>query len=134
MNYFLLLKDFKSCFIMQEFEFISESFNGWVDKLKLENNVDIARFGYNYANYWFGNSRVWEKQCRILENKEYNFYGYDWKKAKDPFNISILYSRFKHLPYIKNHKKDLEMAVMYFWCTQMYDLEDDLRVYMQKIY
>lgn len=129
---FLLLKDFNNSFFAEEFEFISEDFNGWVEKLKAENNVDIARFGFNYADYWFGNSRLWEKQSRILEDKEYDIYNYDWKKAKDPFNISILYSRFKHLPYIKNHKKDLEMAVMYFWCTQICGLEDNLRIYIQK--
>lgn len=127
-----LLKDFKNCFNVEEFEFISESFNGWVDKLKAEHNVDIARFGLNYASYWYDNHRLWEKHTRILEDKEYDMYNYEWKRAKDPFNISILYSRFKHLPYIKNHKKDLEMAVMYFWCTQICGLEDDLRVYIQK--
>jgi hypothetical protein len=129
---YMLLKDIKNWFFEEEFEFISQEFNGWANKLKKQYDVDIARFGFNYASYWYDNHRLWEKQTRILEDKEYDMYNYEWKRAKDPFNISILYSRFKHLPYIKNHKKDLEMAVMYFWCTQICGSEDDLRTYIQK--
>ncbi|MDD2227731.1 MAG: hypothetical protein PHH71_04070, partial [Clostridia bacterium] len=58
---YLLLKDIKNCFFKEEFEFISEEFNDWANKLKNQYNIDIARFGLNYASYWFDNNRLWEK-------------------------------------------------------------------------
>jgi hypothetical protein len=128
-----LLKDSINYYPDESIEFINSDFQQWIDNTNKQYGVNLLKFGFQYADYWYTNYRLWESKCRIVENREFGIYFYEWKKAKDPFSLSILYSKYKHLPYIKNHKKDLEIVVMYFWLTSICGPEEDFNDYLNSV-
>lgn len=130
---FALLKHYQCGFNGADI-IITKKVNTWIEETGTKYNIDLTRFGFNYASNWLNNSRVWEAQCRVKEKYgNYETYNYDWKKAKDLFNLSILYSKYKSLPYIKNHMKDLEALIMYFWCMEINGSKEDFKYYIEKI-
>lgn len=130
MNYsnelFELLKDLKNAFSEDKIIFISEGFNSWIEDTNTKYNVDLEKFGYAYADYFFSNDRLWETKCKRKDDN----YSYEWQKAKNLFNIKDLYLQISNKPFIKNHKRDLEMLIAYYWFSRMMGTDEDLERYV----
>ena len=51
-------------------------------------------------------------------NEVYCINKYDYRYQENPFNINDIYKRNEHREFIKDHKGELEMLIMYFWLNE----------------
>lgn len=96
---------------------ISPKITKWLKDTLLNYNVSLAMALEKYLSAFWDNQDAWPAKSRIkLEHPVENFkYQYNYKKKTNLFNIDGLYNRLAHKPFIKGHKKQMEIVMMYIW-------------------
>ena len=105
---------------------ISPKITKWLQDTVTKYNVNISMGLDCYLNKFWDNPEAWPARSRIkleypiLDRK----YRYNYKRKTNVFNIDGLYNRLAHKPFIKGHKKQMEILMMYLW-THNIDGDDD---------
>lgn len=97
-----------------------EKIQVWIESTYDKYAVNIVAFAYEYINYFFDTPSIWPPKQRHKSKEPFVEYEYDYKSGKDLFNIDGVYTRISNKPFIKRHKKDLELILMYFWLHDIY--------------
>ena len=105
---------------------ISPKITKWLQDTVTKYNINISMGLDCYLNKFWDNPEAWPARSRIkleypiLDRK----YRYNYKRKTNVFNIDGLYNRLAHKPFIKGHKKQMEILMMYLW-THNIDGDDD---------
>lgn len=105
---------------------ISPKITKWLQETLHDYNVNISMGLEYYLNSFWNNQDAWPARSRIkleypiLDRK----YRYNYKRKTNVFNIDGLYNRLAKKPFIKGHKKQMEILMMYLW-THNIDGDDD---------
>jgi hypothetical protein len=112
-------KDENECPSISEMKELDNALVDWVKCVFRKYHVNLL----NYA------SEVSYHYCKTYVDTEYDrdtdtFYHinkYDYRYQENPFDINDIYARNEHREFIKDHKGELEMLIMYCW------LNDEIR-------
>lgn len=85
----------------------------WVKKTYLKYHVDLLE--YTRAVSWEYFETYVERIYSRSDERHYYINKYDYRYQDNPFDIDAIYERNQHRDFIRGHKGELEMLIMYFW-------------------
>ncbi len=103
---------------ISEMQDIDNEIVDWVKSVFREYHVNLLGYASDIAYHYFETYVIAEYDRD--EKKFYYINKYDYRYQENPFDINNIYSRNEHREFIKDHKGELEMLIMYFW------LKDDI--------
>lgn len=106
----------------EEIPFYSESINEWLEKSLVKYKVNILSFVHSYIYKLSDATDKWPLMHRKKSDSKYWPYDYDYKQKKNLFNLDSFYKRISNKPFIKGHKQELEILMMYDW---LHSIETD---------
>jgi hypothetical protein len=131
---FLFLKDHHKVVsipkLYDEFPFICESLNEWLDETYQKYGVSIRNFCFEWVQRFLYKPDTWPKTHKIKNEdfgkSEYKKlgslfcgYDYDYKQKANLFNIDSLYRSMPKKKFIKGRKQEFEVVMMYYWTHQI---------------
>ncbi|CAK7038053.1 hypothetical protein [Tissierella sp.] len=124
---FLFIKDYhrvksSQCVQYNSLPFFTEKISKWIEKTESKYNVSIPAFAVTYINKFYHSIDRWPATHKKKSDNQYILYDYDYKQKKNLFNIDSLYTKISKKSFIKGHKQDLELIMMYYW---LHDIETD---------
>jgi hypothetical protein len=99
--------------------FFTQSISDWIDKTKDKYQVSIPAFAYNYVNMFFDDVDKWPMGHKKKRKHQFTQFDYDYKQKKNLFNIDSIYTKAANKAFIRGHKQELELILMYFWLNDM---------------
>ncbi len=114
---------------------ISDDITSWLKNTLLKYNVSIAAAIEDYLNDFYYNQGAWPARSRVKSEHPYldHEYDYNYKVKTNLFNINTFYSKYADKPFIKGHKKQLEMVMMYIWLYNVAGNKDYWNEYLHNV-
>ena len=106
----------------QDSDIASEKINCWLNLTWEKYHVNLFKFAYNWAEYFFNNENLWPTTHRTKSKYNFRKYDYTIKQKSNLFNIDSLYRKMPKKNFIKGKKQELEILMMYYW---LHSLEGD---------
>ena len=99
----------------------------WINNTFQEYHVNLIMGFTYYLNGYWDNRASWPAKYKIkVESSLPDFqYCYNVKAKENLFNIHTLYGQLGNRPFIKNHKKHMEILLMYLWLHKVDDTYQD---------
>lgn len=114
---------------------ISDNITNWLENTLLKYNVSIAATVEGYLSAFYNNPETWPAKSRVKSDHPFldHKYEYNYKTKTNLFNINTFYARYAEKPFIKGHKAQLEMVMMYIWLHSIAGEEDYWNEYLLKV-
>ena len=125
--------------------YISESINDWIYETYRKYRVNIYRFCYEWAHWYYNNHEVWPKGHK-RKSEDYDrretlekwglsslIWDYDYKQKSNLFGIDLLYRNMPKKRFIKGRKQELEAIIMYCWLHGVTSDNDYWEEYSQNV-
>lgn len=124
---FLFIKDYhrvksNNCVKYNSLSFFTEKISKWVEKTHSKYNVHIPAFASCYIDKFYDSVDKWPAKHKKRSENEFFPYDYDYKQKRNLFNINTVYTKVSKKPFIKGHKQELELIMMYYW---LHNIETD---------
>ena len=120
---------------IDDFPFISDQINEWLDMTWAKNNVSLTAFAYYWAERFLDNKDSWPATHRKKSNDPYFKYEYDHKQKSNLFNLDSMYRRIPKKSFTKGKKQEFEIILMYFWLHSINGDEDGYwQDYLEKVF
>lgn len=109
----------------------SQQITDWLNSTLEQYHVNLVMGLAGYLSYFWDTPESWPKQCRIKTDECVypDGFKYNFRTSNNIFNINSFYLRYAHKPFIKGHKKQIEVVMMYLW---LHKLEGDTENYWDK--
>lgn len=104
------------------FQFLSLDIQEWLDETLNKYGVNIKNFIYEYLNKFSDDTTKWPIKHKKKSDLKYIDYEYDYKQKRNLFNIDYIYPKICKKPFIRSHKQDIQIMMMYYW---LHDIEID---------
>ena len=135
---YLFIKDYhrvKSSIPTQytELPYFTQKLSDWVGQTQIKFSVNIIAFCYSYIDRFSNEYEKWSITHRKKSEYLHLPYDYDYKQKKNLFNIDSLYPKISNKPFIKGHKQDLELIMMYYYLHSIDSDEEYWNQYLNKI-
>lgn len=92
----------------------------WVKGVYRKYHVDLLNYAIEVAGHYY-ETYVETKYDRDTDTF-YHINKYDYRYQENPFDIDDIYARNEHREFLKDHKGELEMLIMYWWLN--YEIKD----------
>lgn len=114
---------------IESMPFLKQCTIDWIETTLVKYNVNIIGFVEGYCMNFFDKTYVYTPAKNPYDSpieKEYNFKGI----TKNLFDIDTLYKNVGYKPFIKGHKQELELLIIFFWLTSI--MSADEKEYWEK--
>ena len=85
----------------------------WVKAASRQYNIDLLEFARNISYHYY--EHYVDTEYDHSTETFYHINKYDYRYQENPFDINDIYARNEHREFIKDHKGELEMLIMYYW-------------------
>lgn len=103
---------------IESMPFLKQCTVDWLETALIKYNVNVIGFVEDYCDSFFDKTYVYIRAKGPFDSpveKEYNFKGV----TKNLFDLDTLYKKEGYKPFIKGHKQELELIIMYCWLTRI---------------
>jgi hypothetical protein len=107
---------------LEQVPLFTQSISDWIERTQAKFQVNIPAFACTYIHRFYDSVEKWPVAHKKKTNNIHMPYDYDFKQRKNLFNIDSVYARVSNKPFIKGHKQELEIFMMYYW---LHDIESD---------
>ena len=101
------------CPSISEMKELDNAIVDWVKSVYRKYHVNLLNYASEVAYHYYETYVVTEYD-RETETF-YHINKYDYRYQENPFDINDIYHRNEHREFIKDHKGELEMLIMYCW-------------------
>lgn len=101
------------CPSISEMKELDNAIVDWVKSVYRKYNVNLLNYASEVAYHYYETYVVTEYDRGT--DTFYHINKYDYRYQENPFDIDDIYSRNEHREFIKDHKGELEMLIMYCW-------------------
>lgn len=126
---YLFIKDYHRVKSNDDFPPINDEFDEWYLNTKTKYHVNLASFALEWDSCFYNNENSWPATHRNKSKYTFRKYDYNIKQKTNLFNLDSLYRKMPKKDFIKGHKQDLEILMMYYW---LHDMEGDDEGYWQE--
>ncbi|MGY5239183.1 hypothetical protein [Clostridium tertium] len=98
---------------ISEMKELDNSVVDWVKSVFRKYNVNLLNYASAVAYHYYETYVVTEYNRDT--NTFYHINKYDYRYQENPFDINDIYARNEHREFIKEHRGELEMLIMYCW-------------------
>lgn len=107
------------CPSISEMKELDNALVDWVKGVFRKYHVDLLNYAGEVSYHYYKTYVVteYDRQTETF----YHINKYDYRYQENPFDINDIYDRNEHREFIKDHKGELEMLIMYCW------LNDDIK-------
>ncbi|MGY0372320.1 hypothetical protein [Clostridium sp. JNZ J1-5] len=112
-------KNENECPSISEMKELDNVLVDWVKYVFRKYHVNLLNYASEVAYHYYKTYVVIEYDRDT--DTFYHINKYDYRYQENPFDIDNIYTRNEHREFIKNHKGELEMLIMYCW------LNDDIK-------
>lgn len=104
----------------------------WISETWEKYKISIPAFCDSWRDMFFLDHTLWPVSHRIETTafSEERPYAYNYRQSKNLFNIDEIYRKFSYKLFLKNHKEELEIALMAYWSVCITGDHDYLLEYM----
>ena len=119
---------------VDDFPFISESINDWVETAKTKHQVSILKFCSVWVEKFYDDNKNWPVSHRKKSSNDWYKYEYDYKQKTNLFNLDSLYRDMPKKAFIRGKKQEFEIIMMYYWLNNIEGDKDEYwQEYLEKI-
>ncbi|GLC31126.1 hypothetical protein [Clostridium omnivorum] len=101
------------CPSISEMKELDNALVDWVKAVFRKYHVDLLNYSGEIAYHYYKTYVVTEYDRDT--DTFYHINNYDYRYQENPFDIDDIYARNEHRDFIKDHKGELEMLIMYCW-------------------
>ncbi|MTK10930.1 MAG: hypothetical protein F8N39_02120, partial [Clostridiaceae bacterium] len=112
-------KDENECPSISEMKELDNALVDWVKCVFRKYHVNLLNYASEVAYHYYKTYVVTEYDRDT--DTFYHINKYDYRYQENPFDINDIYARNEHREFIKDHRGELEMLIMYCW------LNDEIR-------
>lgn len=105
----------------------------WLYEIRNKYRVDLTIFALQWVSYFLDHVSLWPQSHKLKSNLDYVDYEYDYKQKSNLFNLDDLYRKLTKKYFLRGHKQELEILLMYFW---LHDIDGDVDYwpeYLEKV-
>ncbi|MDF2855866.1 MAG: hypothetical protein K0Q87_1717 [Neobacillus sp.] len=101
----------------------------WLNDVRNKYRVDVALFAFLWAIYFFDHVNLWPQTHKIKNTTHDHIpYDYDYKQASNLFNLDDLYRSLTKKVFLRGHKQEIELLLMYFW---LHDIDKNIEYWAE---
>lgn len=105
----------------------------WLSDVRNKYRVDITIFALQWVSYFSDNMNLWPRGYKIKNDYSYQGYDYDYRQISNLFNLDDLYRSLTKKIFLRGHKQELELLLMYFWLHDIDGSIDYWPEYLEKV-
>ncbi len=111
--------------------FVTAEFAEWIEHTEAKYGVSMPAFACSYAYFFCEHNDKWPVRHRKkLSN---GMLHYDHRQKGNLFNIDTLFSKCSRKPFVRGHKQDIELLIMYYWLQDIDGDEEYWGEYLEKV-
>ena len=136
-NLYEFIKDYhrlkSEMYLDENLPFLTLGIQEWLEKTQEKYGVNIKGFVYQYIMDFYDNTDRWPVKHKKKSNSKYEEYEYDYNQKKNLFNIDYIYPKISKKPFIRGHKQDIEIIMMYYWLEDIEGDNEYFKQYLEKV-
>ena len=113
---------------------VCDEFEAWVQKTWDKHHVNVWKFSWEWANYFYNAESIWPSTHRRKSQESWRNYVYDHKQKSNLFNLDSLYRKMPKKSFTRGRKQEFELMMMYHWLHQLEGDDDNYwSTYLDKV-